>query len=158
MGFFNRDESKERIEETKPEEEDKVECNDCGKEFLESELNDDGICKECAVKMETDKKTKKEKKDKLNYTLTVEFYGDSDVEAKDAYERTHISQADAKEVYDLVSQAVMVDKKYVMIKEMDSLDDDGNEATYNPETIYIDNVDRVTYAVDEDYEEEEEET
>ena len=118
---------------------DLVACENCEKEC--KELNDDNLCGDCV-------KAEALKIEKFGYKLVM-VYLDEDL---DDYEITRISRIDALSCYEIIKNGLFEGKDYIELPEMESMDEDDDEAISNPETMFIGNrsVSKVYYEKMED--------
>jgi hypothetical protein len=150
MGFWDNKKT-EKVKEVVVEEETMVEtedytCDDCGKDFKESDLNEDGYCKACVKKQSEKEKLLKDAQETYAYTFAIEFSADEEGNEDDPYEYKGLTELDAKKLYDNVKTALKNKEEYFEIPVMDQYDAEEEEInTLYPEYIKLSNVKKAYY-------------
>lgn len=151
MGLFGNKKTEEptpkkKVEVVEEEEMDElISCDDCGEDFKESMLDDDGLCKVCAKKKEEATTLKKD----MCYTFTVLFEADDDGDTEDDLAINGLCEADAKALYNNVKTALKNKEDYFELPDMQQYDFDNERIKkFYPEYVRIVNVRKAYYEKD----------
>jgi len=149
MGFWDNkktEKKKEVIVEDEEMETEDYTCDDCGKDFKESDLNEDGYCKSCVKKQKEKELLLKDAQETYAYTFTIEFAADEEGNEDEPYEYKGLKLSDAQTLYDNAKNALKNKEEYFEIPLIDQYDADEEEINkLYPEYIKISNVKRVYY-------------
>ena len=149
MGFWDNKKTEIKKEVEVVEEEEMAldcTCDDCGKDFKESDLNEDGYCKACVKKQSEKEKLLKDAQETYAYTFAIEFSADEEGNEDEPHEYTGLTKADAEKLYENAKIALKNKEEYFEIPLMDQYDSDEEEINkLYPQYIKLGNVKRVYY-------------
>lgn len=114
------------------QEEDNYTCENCEKDFKESEMEGD-LCKKCEQQRVED--------------LPWRVLGTRDEDDSDSepfFERDGLSKENARIIYDLIRQALLTGKDFVEFTRIEAKNDDGNDSYYSECTVKVSDIDRLT--------------